>query len=725
MPLLKQSAVFQVVILLLLLTYSQRFIAESNTDDSERLCLNCHQQEYNNWLESDHAKAMAIANGQSVLGNFNSQTIEHYGQKATFFTENKQYKVNISYLKNSEIFLIKYTFGFYPLQQYLVETEPGRLQVLPFSWDSRTKEQGGQRWFHNYNDEEISPIDRLHWRQPLQNWNGMCADCHSDGLVRNYNEKENTFDSHWKQINVGCISCHGNINQDHKDSKHTKTVSNSKNKTHWRRDTDQKTAKWQGNKRDNRSMEKCFSCHSLRSPLTDGFTSEKSYLDQFSPQFLISPLYYVDGQIKEEVYVFGSFLQSKMFAAGVNCLDCHQQHSMKIKASGNMLCLQCHSSKHYNTKQHHQHQEGSTGSQCINCHMPQVRYMGVDDRLDHSFKIPRPDISIEFNTPNACVQCHEDQSSEWAKTILEKWFGKFEALSQTQRDYYLLQSGEVISLQQHLAIIADNKLNIITRATALQLLGYTSDHIAAADLEPYLEHKNDLLRLAATNVSALISSDQRVKSLVPLLTDHLKSIRIAAARSLVDIQIAPIYKAEFLKAFVELQLSNEISSWRGEGRVNKSSIEIARKQFDSAEKTLLQAIDIDPFFVASYINLADFYRIQHRLDDVNKVLTDAINKLPKSAPLKYSYGLYLVRRQQHSKSISFFEQAMLLESKNQQYLYAYILSLDSVQQTDVAIQKLKQLIVNYKDPNQLKYLGLYLATKVQNHELYVWFSELK
>jgi hypothetical protein len=87
--------------------------------------------------------------------------------------------------------------------------------------------------------------------------------------------------------------------------------------------------------------------------LTDGFKANKPFLDQFVPQLLSPPNYHVDGQIKEEVYVYGSFLQSKMFAAGVNCLDCHDKHTMKLKLEDNGLCLQCHSASEYNLKLHH------------------------------------------------------------------------------------------------------------------------------------------------------------------------------------------------------------------------------------------------------------------------------------------------------------------------------------------------------------------------------------
>ena len=215
----------------------------------------------------------------------------------------------------------------------------------------------------------------------------------------------------------------------------------------WLRSFNDKTAHWQGEIRDNSFMDGCFACHSLRTPLTDGITPKKAFLDQFTPQLLTAPNYYVDGQIKAEVYVYGSYLQSKMFAAGVNCLDCHDKHTMKLKIEGNGLCLQCHGAEVYNTKAHHQHEESSKGAQCVNCHMPENRYMGVDDRRDHSFKIPRPDISLVYGTPNACTKCHTDKTAQWASDSLNKWHGQPKELNVNKRYFNGIECGEKYQLK--------------------------------------------------------------------------------------------------------------------------------------------------------------------------------------------------------------------------------------------------------------------------------------
>ena len=93
-------------------------------------------------------------------------------------------------------FEIKYTFGVYPLQQYLIEFPDGRLQALSIAWDSRPKDKGGQRWFHLYPNEEIGHDDVLHWTKLNQNWNFMCAECHSTGVRKNYDAAKRSLRHH-------------------------------------------------------------------------------------------------------------------------------------------------------------------------------------------------------------------------------------------------------------------------------------------------------------------------------------------------------------------------------------------------------------------------------------------------------------------------------------------------------------------------------------------------
>ncbi len=104
---------------------------------------------------------------------------------------------------------IAYTYGVYPLQQYLIGFPDGRYQALGIAWDSRSREEGGQSWFHLYPDQNLTHRDPLHWTGAQQNWNYMCAECHSTNLRKNYDPQSQRFHTTWSEINVSCEACHG------------------------------------------------------------------------------------------------------------------------------------------------------------------------------------------------------------------------------------------------------------------------------------------------------------------------------------------------------------------------------------------------------------------------------------------------------------------------------------------------------------------------------------
>src|SRR3546814_10837976 len=111
------------------------------------------------------------------------------------------------------------------------------------------------------------------------------------------------------------------------------------------------------------------------------------------------------------VYVYGSFLQSKMHQNGVVCSDCHNPHSLKLKLPGNATCTQCHRASVFDTSAHSHHKPGSDGAQCVNCHMPTVTYMGVDARRDHSFRLPRTRPEANTGSADDCGACQRDRNS--------------------------------------------------------------------------------------------------------------------------------------------------------------------------------------------------------------------------------------------------------------------------------------------------------------------------
>ncbi|NMH61496.1 tetratricopeptide repeat protein [Alteromonas ponticola] len=700
------------------------FIIWSGIVTGTQQCVDCHAEAVSDWQTSDHAKAMATATEQTVLGDFSNQSVNHYSQTARFYKKDDEYFIQFDEGGTITQYRVSYTFGHYPLQQYLIETESGRLQVFPFAWDSRPEQEGGQRWYPIYAEEDVTPQDRLHWLQPLQNWNGMCADCHSDGLKRNYTAGKDQFDTKWDNINVGCQSCHSTMSSTHYREKTSDRSDRSLGMTaneldglgKWLLNDTEKVAHWKGEARDNRFMQNCFACHSLRSPLTDGFEADKPFLDQFSPILLSQPFYHADGQISEEVYVYGSFLQSKMFREGVNCLDCHDKHTMQVKTDTNGLCLQCHNSNEYQTSSHLNHPIESEGAQCVNCHMPENTYMGVDSRRDHSFKVPRPELTKELGVPNACNGCHQDESVNWAIEKVAKMYGHKNPFSSNEKAYIRLQHGEMLTAEQHLAIINDESLNEIYRASTIALLPNSFRTLNDSDIKEWVTSELPLIRLATAQIGNLLPVEQRLKTYRQLITDEYKAIRVEAVRHLVGVE--GIELASIKSAFDEMMTANEINLWRGEGALNMSLIQMQMQQYSAAIQSLRHAIDVDPYFDVAYINLADIYRAVGAIQQEQQILEQGLDAVPGSATLHYSFAMFRIRQGQKQAAVDLLAKAIKLEPHNVQFAYVYFIALDDVGKTRQALAMLKMTLNKYQNNQTLIELGLSLARKLNDRKTY-------
>ena len=374
-------------------------------------CASCHQPQTNAFHGSHHDQAMAIATDESVLADFNDQTLEHFGVTSKMFRDGDRFMINTEGSDGQmHDYEVKYTFGVEPLQQYMVEidrpadaaeNEIGKVQVLRVSWDTQQK-----KWFYLSPpdvSEKIDPSDPLHWTGTTQNWNTTCATCHSTGYQKNFDVATNSYRSTFSEIDVSCEACHGPA------SYHVELA--ERTSLFWDRNHGFGLAKLK-TESNLAQIHACAPCHSRRSEVEAGFSPGCNFDEYFALQTINEPIYFPDGQIRDEDYVVGSFTQSKMFHNGVKCSDCHDVHSTKLIHSGNQVCTSCHqhAGGKYDTPNHHHHAVGTPGAQCVNCHMPHTTYMAVDPRRDHSFRVPDPALSIAIGTPNACTGCHLDAS---------------------------------------------------------------------------------------------------------------------------------------------------------------------------------------------------------------------------------------------------------------------------------------------------------------------------
>ena len=273
---------------------------------------------------------------------------DYYGVRSRFFRKDGRFLVETDGPDGKlATFEVKYTFGVDPLQQYLIEFPDGRLQALSIAWDSRPKDKGGQRWFHLYPNEEIRHDDVLHWTKLNQNWNFMCAECHSTGVRKNYERPTIASPPAWAEISVGCETCHGQgsrhvawarerqswwpFGKTDDPRKGLRFASTSGATRLADRSADRQCGPQRTRLRLRKEVETCGLCHARRGAFSEDWVPGRWLSDTHRVSPLARGLYHADGQMLDEVYNYGSFKQSKMFAAGVTCSDCHEPHGAKLR----------------------------------------------------------------------------------------------------------------------------------------------------------------------------------------------------------------------------------------------------------------------------------------------------------------------------------------------------------------------------------------------------------
>jgi predicted CXXCH cytochrome family protein len=677
--------------------------ADSHTHFVGRqVCASCHAAQEQLWRQSHHDLAMQAATAATVLGNFDNQEFTHAGTTSRFFRKDDRFMVRTDgpdgKLTDYEI---KYTFGVEPLQQYLIEFPGGRLQALGIAWDTRPREQGGQRWFHLYPDEQITYDDELHWTRLNQNWNGMCAECHSTHLQKNYDPKLKSFDTRWSEIDVSCEACHGpgaqHVDWARKkpgwekqpDSKGLTVVLDERRGVQWEMDADSGTAIRSEPREGSAEIEMCARCHARRSIVSAAYVHGEPLLDHYLPRLLDAGMYYPDGQIQDEVYVYGSFLQSRMYQAGVTCSDCHEPHSLQLRQPGSDVCLQCHAADKFATAAHHFHKQGAAGASCVECHMPPRDYMVVDPRHDHSFRIPRPDLSVTLGTPNACNVCHADKSAPWAASHVQDWYGHVpQGLQNWAGIFAATRSGDPGAGESLLQLIRASGTPSIVRATALSQVGPYLDTKSLDVLTQGLWDDDPGVRAATMGVLEQLPAGLRVQLAFPFLQDEVRAVRIEAARVLAAVPAGDLDERQrvLLEQGIEEFIASQLASAdRPEAQTNLGNLYARRGQLQQAERAYRTAIELNPAYTPAWVNLADFYRGRQDEAAADKTLREAIESMPDIADLHYALGLSLIRQQQADSAVTELQLAATLSPDTARYVYVYAIALHSTGKPEEAL----------------------------------------
>lgn len=627
---------------------------------------------------------MESPTAETVLGDFNDTEFRYFGRTTRFFKTGDSFRLSTDNQQGQpETFTIAYTLGYRPLQQYLVDVGGGRIQALPFAWDSRERKDGGQRWFHLYPKDNITPANPLFWTRPIQNWNHMCGDCHTTGFSKNFSKDANVFASRWSETGNGCESCHG------AGSAHVEARKSAQ--------ANADVASLLGAMRTQKDqVDQCGACHARRVRLREPSSRERmleTMLETWRPQLPQDGLYFVDGQIREEVFEIGSFLQSKMAAKGVLCTDCHDPHTARLKAEGNALCTQCHAVESFDTTEHHFHKPETPGAQCVSCHMPARTYMVVDPRRDHRLAIPRPDLSDSLATPNPCTGCHTDRPNSWAAdavrqrksgdALTETWgTAAWQAIRQRRPATEILND-----LVTKPFLTSANPISQASVLASLRTLTPDSLEILAAQRSA----SEPLVRLAAIQAFAGVPPPQRVPLLIDLVRDSSHAVRLAAASLLAGadrMALSGEQRASLDAGFTEYRKWLEQDADRAETMAALAVLQAAEGDFVSAQASFEKALQRDETSLTVLLNYADFHRARNNDAAAEPLLSRASTLYPEAAGAHFALGLLRVRQKRPLEAVSELALAARLSPDESNYAYVYAVSLYSTGQTGAALSVL-------------------------------------
>ncbi|HVR29514.1 MAG TPA: tetratricopeptide repeat protein [Thermoanaerobaculia bacterium] len=682
-------------------------------------CAGCHEAETEAWRGSHHDLAMQEVSEPTVLGDFDGARFEHRGVTTTFFRRDGGFIIQTDDSDGGALaeFEIAYTFGVTPLQQYLIAFPGGRYQALGIAWDSRPREQGGQRWFHLYPDAVLEAGDPLHWTGIDQNWNHMCAECHSTNLRKGYRAAEDRYETTWSELDVACEACHGPGSAHVEwaraaagesreaaaargrgpdrapDSLGLVVRLDDRNLDGWEMSHETGTVRRTAPMPSRVEVESCARCHSRRGVIDERYVHGRPLHDTHRPALLDRGLYFADGQVRGEVYEYGSFLQSRMYTAGVTCSDCHDPHSLRLLAGGDALCARCHAPDRFAAESHHHHPAASPGARCVSCHMPERTYMVIDPRRDHSLRVPRPDLAASTAAPDACTGCHRDRDAAWAARSIESWHGRRERPPHWGEAIAAAWRGEAEADRRLLEVAADEGAPAIVRGTALSLLRDPASPGARAALTRAIADRDGLVRLGALAALDGAAIEERLALCGPLLHDPALAVRIDAARLLAPVPADRLGRSEAAArdaALGEYRAAQEIDADRPEAHFNLGNLALAQNDPVEAEREYREAVRIDPTFVPARVNLADVLRLSGRDAEAVRLLRDALARHGGDATLHHALGLALVRLGRHAEALGELERAAAAAPGEPRYAYVLAVALHSAGRSDEAIALLER-----------------------------------
>ena len=664
-------------------------------------CADCHQTEYRAWQTSHHALAErppGLASDQKAFAParaFN-QGVEHTSVRL----DGTNFLVTcIGRSNTNETFVADRVIGENPLRQFLVAFPGGRFQTLEATYDPRSND-----WFDVFGGENRQPGEWGHWTGRGMTWNTMCAACHNTRLEKNYNEATDTYQTTMAERSVGCEACHGPM-QSHADWQNQFGKSGKPDPT---------LAKFSRQQ----FMDDCAYCHSRRSELTGDFKPGDDFFNHASLQIVDgTDTFHPDGQIHDEDYEYTAFCGSRMQAAGVYCLDCHNPHTGKTVLPGNLLCLRCHNGSNpkapkidplahshhrvfgYGTNQvfnaspaAYAHYDASTiqetGGECVNCHMPQTVYMQRHWRHDHGFTSPDPLLTQQFGIPNACNRCHADKTADWALAVTEKWYGdKMERPARARAQTLAkARAGDPAARPLLLNLLTGSESSY-WKAVATGFLGQWADEpTVKTALLKELQAAGPLEREQAAR-SLEPFAEQNDASVVPALTNLLGdprlNVRLAAAWSLRSTIASNSPTALELQHY----LANNADQPPGQAQIGAWLL--AQGRLDDAAAHYAKAVAWDDHSAPFHHDLAIVLSMQGKGREAVEQLETACRLDPEDADYEFKLGLGWAELNELDHAAAAMEKAVTLNPQLPRAWYNLGLIYQSLGRGDKALDALQ------------------------------------
>ena len=661
-------------------------------------CGSCHEEVVQSYTGSAHDRATEVAKGEAVEAPFWGEKLLGKNLQATFTREN-----GAPLISSGKNYPVKWTIGASPLQQYLVEGDGGRFQAFSGAFDTRNKGDGGQVWYF-LDDGDAPEGSPRNFGGKAFVWNSQCARCHSTAAEKNYDLEKDTYDTKFRELDVSCEACHGPASrhvalaeQNKKSEKWPPHIENAGfdralaayTLRRWVRGPDEEVAKLSGDgeapPETTEELQSCAPCHSTSTDLGPDASTQApmTFSDRFALQLMDEKHFFPDGQAKANVYSYNSFVQTKKQHAGVICSDCHDPHAGTLRSPPSDLCVSCHAPELYRTKSHTLHEEQQEVT-CVDCHLPEKEFLGLDKRRDHSFPTPRPFLTLSMGLPNACGTCHSHRP-KWTAAIVEEKLAE-DTSPIVIAAFHAAEKGLEDAPRRLEEVLRNQGSPEIVRASALKRwaeLGRSTPELTQAILSA-TKDESVLVRRVAAEVVPTLPEESRIAALSPLWEDKVRSVRIAAAVASLEISAPEKASAALTGALLEAKTSHSFRSDEPEGLIGLAATYGRLGNAESMSRLYELAIKRHPESPETFSSWARELTRGGKIDKAQEVVVQGLALHPKDSTLLFARGRHLVRLEKAREALPYLHDAFENAPRSLRREAGYVLAVTTYQLGDWA-----------------------------------------